>query len=65
LAGPYHWSLCRPFWMVAGCTVLVPVPICCELEFRHCIAVNVIFLCPLFDKDAGNGLLWRVEICRI
>jgi len=50
--------------MMAGCTVLVPVQICCELELRHCIAVNVIFLCPLFDKDAGNDLLWLIDMCR-
>jgi len=50
--------------MVAGCTVLVPVQICFELEFRLCIAVNVIFLCSVFDKYAGNGLLWLVDMCR-
>ena len=44
--------------------MLVPVQICCELELRHCIAVNVIFLCPLFDKDAGNDLLWLIDMCR-
>jgi hypothetical protein len=59
LAGSYHWSLCWYFewWQAAQCLCL------CEFALRNCIAVSVIFLCPLFDKDAGNGLFWLVDMC--